>query len=570
MVASALARQTMKLTSRSFAALAASAIAPLLLSTGCAIDKADPDKGIVDESSPPGTPGEGNGSGKADAAANQVSYRLESPHPYANNFDRTYTVDVALPSCASQVRIHFSMLRTEANYDYVYLIDGNGDQVQAFDGNHDNVWSAWMPLGEAGKVSIQLVTDYSIVRDGFTVDLVEWDGHVICPLPPDYNCGDDAIDLRRAAPACGCIEPSHCTPLSSIEIGHSVGGGFTGQVTGKKSRGTDGYTTTYMPATGEQATHVGTIDRDALRDLASDLATSGVLYGTGRNDVADWTECFTITTDQESIGYCAQAGSHTAQLQEFMARFDALFTCTAPFTCDGNLTCRDGDCVEDTCTCTQQYDPVCASNGHTFSNACFAGCAGVDIAHIGECGIAGDACGTIFGLGCQTDFRCRYDVSTFTAPYPDAGGTCVAANYCDAPADCDGLIHITVPGSWACNSNQCSWQTGLVWQAVNGYSFATPHPYGNNVSTWSQLYLPSTATQMRLVTQGTFDLEQNYDYLEVWTWKNGAWTRVKRYTGTTGPALTDVFPGRYHYLHFVSDSSVTRYGFSVTAEYNQN
>ena len=64
-----------------------------------------------------------------------------------------------------------------------------------------------------------------------------------------------------------------------------------------------------------------------------------------------------------------------------------------------------------------------------------------------------------------------------------------------------------------------------------------------------------------------FDLETNYDFLEVWTWVNNAWTRTKRYTGAVGPSTNDEFPGQYFYLKFVSDSSVTRAGFNVLAEY---
>ena len=64
-----------------------------------------------------------------------------------------------------------------------------------------------------------------------------------------------------------------------------------------------------------------------------------------------------------------------------------------------------------------------------------------------------------------------------------------------------------------------------------------------------------------------FATETNYDKLEVWTWKNGAWTRVKSYTGSLGPALTEEFPGQYHYLKFVSDSSVVKAGVSVDIQY---
>src|SRR5690348_15098796 len=91
-------------------------------------------------------------------------------------------------------------------------------------------------------------------------------------------------------------------------------------------------------------------------------------------------------------------------------------------------------------------------------------------------------------------------------------------------------------------------KTLSVWQAVAGSTFETTHPYANNLATWKQVYLPDDATQLRLVTVGTFELENNYDFLEVWAWQNSAWVMIKRYTGTIGPALTEEFAGHYFHL----------------------
>jgi hypothetical protein len=127
-----------------------------------------------------------------------------------------------------------------------------------------------------------------------------------------------------------------------------------------------------------------------------------------------------------------------------------------------------------------------------------------------------------------------------------------------------------VPGVWACEQNACAWRAGPAWNTLTGWGFVTNHPYANNMAQFKELYGPAGTTKVRLVVTGVFELERNYDFLEVYTWSGTRWERVRRYTGTVGPALTEELTGRYHYVKIVTDSSVVKHGFDLTAQYTNN
>ncbi|MDX2093337.1 MAG: hypothetical protein SFX73_36170 [Kofleriaceae bacterium] len=536
-----------------------------LLGAACAPTK-DEGKGVVDDSQPPSIPTE---IGKGDASSRIVPVTAESAHPYANNLNKLYTVTYPpMPSCAHEMRVHFSVLRTETGYDFV-SVEPTGSPAQEFDGNHDDTWTEWFPIN-GNSFKVRLESDSSVTRHGFEIDSIEWAGNAVCPAVVWPPCASGSIDINPPTPICGCPAQPTCANLDAIEIKHSTQRGFNFR--SHHAVGAVATETHPGPADGPVTTEIGTVDKVRLGELVDRAANLGLLHGQGYNrPIGTATrEELVISAGPYEVTFVAPEGTHDAAVAQLIADFEALFTCdteAGTLTCATGFECRESTCMEEqSCVCPALYQPVCSISGRTYGNACTAACDNVEVAHTGECGIPGDTCGTMLGLACLDGNKCRFGTSQFTYPFPDAGGSCVANNYCDAPTDCNGLPHPAVPGAWACNTNACSWQAGASWATLAGGTFETDHPYANSASVWKSITLPANAAAMRLKTD-SFALEANYDFLEVWAWQNGAWVQKKRYTGTTGPALAEELAGRYFYLRFVSDSSVTKQGFKVSVQY---
>ncbi len=99
------------------------------------------------------------------------SYVLQSAHPYSNNFDTTWRITKA---GASQIRVHFTYIAVERNYDYVYVYDYGGAQLHKLTGTYSSGgWSAWS-YGES--IQVRLDTDYSVTGYGFAIDQIEYEG----------------------------------------------------------------------------------------------------------------------------------------------------------------------------------------------------------------------------------------------------------------------------------------------------------------------------------------------------------------------------------------------------------
>ncbi len=95
-----------------------------------------------------------------------ASLPIESPHPYGNMGDCTWTFD----NGSAGFSFHFTLLDLEAGYDYLYLRDANGNLLETYNGTARGEFdSVCIPTATA---SLQLVTDPAVVGQGFTVNAV--------------------------------------------------------------------------------------------------------------------------------------------------------------------------------------------------------------------------------------------------------------------------------------------------------------------------------------------------------------------------------------------------------------
>ena len=90
---------------------------------------------------------------------------------YTNNEDRNQTLSV---ENASKLTVTVSGV-TEANYDYMYIYDANGNEIKKLHGNINETFTV-----NSGSIRARFTSDHSQVRSGVTVTVV--DANVVTPI----------------------------------------------------------------------------------------------------------------------------------------------------------------------------------------------------------------------------------------------------------------------------------------------------------------------------------------------------------------------------------------------------
>ncbi len=98
-----------------------------------------------------------------------ASLPFGTPHPYGNNGDCTWTYT----NSSAGFTFHFSLLSTEADYDYVHVKDASGNILATYSGDATVAGPISSPCIPTSTGSVQFTSDAAVTAPGFTVDAVE-------------------------------------------------------------------------------------------------------------------------------------------------------------------------------------------------------------------------------------------------------------------------------------------------------------------------------------------------------------------------------------------------------------
>jgi hypothetical protein len=133
-----------------------------------------------------------------------ASYVIASAHNYANSY--TYTWPTKTVTGATQIRVHFTKIDVESNYDFVYVLNSAGTQYSKLTGLYSTgVWSAWVP---GTSLKVKMTTDSSVVKWGFATDLIEY----------ETSGGSTVVALTNGVAKTGSLSAAGASAMFSITV----------------------------------------------------------------------------------------------------------------------------------------------------------------------------------------------------------------------------------------------------------------------------------------------------------------------------------------------------------------
>ena len=232
---------------------------------------------------------------------------IDSPHPYSNNYDRTWSI---YHSNAAYMRVYFDHLETESDYDYVFLGDTDiydGWVYEGYSGYSSGFWSGWIPLLSDNRLYVRFISDYSITDWGFSIDRYE----VMTYNGTQYLCSYDSVPSSPENYYLDTLIDSKLDAMNAAEKYIITDSCYSGGI---------------IPEVGDSGRYIMTACRDAEFSLEDPNLQHGVFTNYFLNSVNSATdsngdgvlsmeECFSYTSSN-TISYSGSLG-YTHHPQEY-------------------------------------------------------------------------------------------------------------------------------------------------------------------------------------------------------------------------------------------------------------
>lgn len=144
-----------------------------------------------------------------------ISRTIESPHPYLNNYDRTYTITAN--DGVSNVRVHFAEIDLLSDGDEITVLDASDKVYATYTGKAEDIWSPWV---DGSVIKVRILTNeygntgYGFYIDGYETNLVQQgglQGATITLQPGGYSAttlSDGSYSLTNIPAGTYAVTPS--------------------------------------------------------------------------------------------------------------------------------------------------------------------------------------------------------------------------------------------------------------------------------------------------------------------------------------------------------------------------